>query len=261
MKVYVDVLLVINFIYDFLVLLCTSILLKRNIRVLKIILGAFFGSLSLFVLIIPFSFIGLFIFKFLLAFLMVLISFGFKNIRYIFINIVYLYLVSIILGGFLYYINNSLSLKNTGLLFVKNNVKLNLYIGILLAPICLYFYIKGTNKLNVEYSKKYLVKLVLLDNKELNITGFLDTGNNLTDPYFNKPIIMINKDLIDINLYKYILVPCTTVNSSSLIKCIKIKKIYINNKLVKKDCLVGISDNYFNIDGVDLLLNKLIMKG
>ena len=261
MKVYIDVLLVINYIYDFLILLCTSILLKRNTRIYKIILGALFGSISMLVLFIPFSSFGLFIFKFIMGLFMVVISFGYKDIRYTFINILYLYLVSIILGGFLYYINNSLSLKNSGLLFIKNNININFYLGILISPICLYLYIKGTNKLNVEYSKKYNVKLVLLDNKKLNITGFLDTGNSLIDPYFNRPIIMLNKDLIDINLYKYILVPCTTVNSTSLIKCFKIKEIYINNKLIKKDCLVGISDNYFNIDGVDLLLNKLIVKG
>ena len=261
MRVYIDGLLVINYIYDFLILLCTSILLKRGTKVYRLILGSFFGSISLLILFIPLSSIVLFFFKLFLSFFMVIISFEFKNIKYTFINILYLYLVSITLGGFLYYINNSLSLKNNGLLFIKNNIRLNLYLGIIIAPICLYFYVKGINKLNVEYSKKYLVKLILLDDKELNITGFLDTGNNLIDPYFNKPIIMINKDLIDINLYKYVLVPCTTVNSSSLIKCFKIKKIYINNKLVKKECMVGISDNYFNIDGVDLLLNKLIMKG
>ena len=55
--------------------------------------------------------------------------------------------------------------------------------------------------------------------------------------------------------------PCYTVNKESMIKCFKIKKIIINGKNINNNILVGISDNNFNLDGVECLLHKKIMEG
>ena len=55
---------------------------------------------------------------------------------------------------------------------------------------------------------------------------------------------------------------CLTVNKESLIKCFKIKKLIVNGNLIDDECLVGISDNNFNMGDVDLLLHsKIIRKG
>ena len=48
---------------------------------------------------------------------------------------------------------------------------------------------------------------------------------------------------------------------SCMLSCFKIKDIIINGKKIKEEVLVGISDNNFNIEGVDLLLHKKIIKG
>ena len=45
-----------------------------------------------------------------------------------------------------------------------------------------------------------------------------------------------------------------------MLSCFKIKEIIINGKKIEDEVLVGISDNNFNIDGVDLLLHKKIIK-
>jgi len=55
-------------------------------------------------------------------------------------------------------------------------------------------------------------------------------------------------------------VPCITVNKESMLKCFRIKKLVINGEIIEDEVLVGISDNNFNIEGVDLLLHKKITK-
>lgn len=259
MDIYLDLIFFVNFYLDFLLLVLVSLILKRKTKIYRLLIGALIGSLSIVFLFININSFELFIYKVFISIIMIIISFGFKSIKYFFNNFLYLYLVSIILGGFLYFLNDSITFKNTGLLFVNNGKSINLLIVILLSPIVLIFYYKSNKKYKEEINKLYNVKLTLLNNKILNLTAFLDTGNNLIDPYKKRPIILINKNIIKNYNPLFIYVPCYTVNKQSMIKCFKIRELVINNKIIKKDVLVGISDNNFNIDGVDLLLHKKII--
>lgn len=259
MKIYVDLIILLNFFLDFILLLSVSLILKRNVPIKRLLLASLIGSISVIALFIDISPLTLFLLKFIMAVLMVITSFSYKDIKYTINNLFYLYLVSIVLGGFLYYLNSELSYKKTGLIFF-HTISINWIIVIVCTPIVVFLYVTRLKKLKEEYSKKYLVTITFLNEKKLDITGFLDTGNNLYDPYKKRPIIMINKDLLRGYNPNIILVPCTTVNKESLIKCFRIKKLVINGKEVKKDVLVGISDNKFGIEGVDLLLHKKIIK-
>lgn len=261
MTIYIDLIVLLNFFLDFLLLITVSLILKRNTRLIRIIIGAFIGGLSIITLFINMSSLSLFILKFIISIFMCLISFSYKNIKYTLNNILYLYLISIILGGFLYFINDSVSYKNIGLIFFHNGLSINLLVIIITSPIILFLYYKESVKQKEELNKKYIVDITLLNDKKLNITGFLDTGNNLYDPYKKRPIIVINKSILGNYKPKLILVPCITVNKESMISCFKIKDISINGKKIEEEVLVGISDNNFNIEGVDLLLHKKIIKG
>ena len=260
MKIYIDLIVLLNFFLDFILLFCVSYILKRNVKLIRLLLGALIGGISIISLFINFSSITLFLFKIFISIIMCLISFSFKNIKYTFNNIIYLYLISIILGGFLYFINDSFSYKNVGLIFFHNGFSINFIIIILSSPIILFLYLKQQRSNKEELNKKYIVNITLLNNKKLSITGFLDTGNNLYDPYKKRPIIVINKSILGDYKPNLILVPCITVNKESMLSCFKIKEIIINVKKIKDEVLVGISDNNFNIDGVDLLLHKKIIK-
>lgn len=260
MKIYIDLIIILNFFLDFILLLAVSLLLKRNASLKRIFLGAIVGGISILSLFINFNSLTLFFIKIFMSILMVLFSFSFKNIKYTFYNLLYLYLLSIILGGFLYYLNSELSYKNVGLIFYHNKISINWIFIIITAPIIIFLYVYQNRRLKQEYAKRYEVSLVLLNNKKINLTAFYDTGNKLIDPYKKRPIILINKNLLGNYNPNYILVPCYTVNKESLLKCFKIKELIVNKKIIKKDVLVGISDNDFNIEGVDLLLHEEIVK-
>lgn len=261
MKIYVDLVILLNFFIDFLLLLSVSLLNKKNASIIRLILASFIGGISIISLFVPFNSITLFLFKLFISIIMILVSFPFKTFKEFFSNLFYLYIVSIILGGFLYYLNNELSYKNMGLIFFHNGFSINWIIIVISSPILLYLYVKNQRSYKENYANKYEVEITFLNNKKANITGFLDSGNNLYDPYYKRPIILISKSIIGNYKPKCILVPCYTVNKESMIKCFRIKKIIINGKTIDNNVLVGISDNNFNLDGVECLLHKKIMEG
>ena len=258
MKVYLYVIFLTKLIFDFIILLSTSLILKRNKKIYRIIFGSLFGSFTLLILFIRMNSIELFIYKLIISIFMIIITFGYKDIKYFFKNIYYMYLISMILGGFLTFINNSLSNHNEGLLFINSNVKLNIFISIILSIILLISYIKQIKQLKTNYNKYYKVN-IYLNKKIISINAFLDTGNKLISPYNGYPIILVNKDLIDGN-YKYLYVPYNTISNNSLLKCIRVNKIDIDGIGIREKLLVGLTDN-INIDGVDCILNERLLEG
>lgn len=248
MKVYLDLVILLNFGFDFLLLLTTGIVLKRGVRMRKIILGSLVGALSILTLFISINSFTLFLIKVVISIFMVLISFGYKNIKYTLVNLLYLYFISIILGGFLYYLNIQFSYKQVGLVFINNGFSINYIFLIILSPIILYIYIKQNRRIKNIYNNMYDVRIIK-EGITYNYKGFIDSGNNLIDPYTHKPIIIIH----DNNLEGNILVPIRTLNGNSMLKCFK-ANVFINN--IEVHCLVGISPKSINIDGVDCLINN-----
>ena len=153
MTIYVDGLLFLNFFFDFLLLLTTSIILKKNTSMFRIILGAFVGSLSRLVLFFKINSFELFLIKLYLAFLMCIIVFGFKNLKSFLITFFSFYMISIVLGGFLYYLNIEFSYKHEGLVFYHKGVSINVIILVLFTPIILYIYIKQAHFNNRRFIK------------------------------------------------------------------------------------------------------------
>ena len=103
MKVYLDLVMFVNFFLDFLLLLSVSIILKRNANIKRVIFASFIGGLSILALFFKISNFQLFILKFIISLLMVIIAFNYKDFKYTFFNLLYLYITSIFLGGFLYF--------------------------------------------------------------------------------------------------------------------------------------------------------------
>lgn len=261
MKIYLDVIFLINFLFDFFLLMITSILLRRKVKLKNIILGSLIGALSIFVLFININSFELFIIKIIISLIMVLITFKYKNIRYTLKNMVYLYFTSMILGGVLYYLNVEFSYKQEGLVFYHDGLSINFVFLIIFSPVIVYAYTKQIKELRNNYNNYYNCKIYFNDNY-IEVTGFIDSGNKLVDPYLRRPIILINKKdyIYDINEFKMILVPYQGVNSGGMLECITPTKIIINDKELKKKCLVGLLNDEIVIDGVSCILNNKIME-
>ncbi len=242
MIIYVDVVFILNVVLDFLLLMSVSVILTRNISLKRVFLGSIVGGLSMGLLFINTNGLISFILKIILGLLMVLVTFGYKNIKYTFNNLFYLYTLSFSVGGVMYLLMDSYY---------------NYIILILGFIIVLFLYIKQIKQYQISYSNYYKTKIIIKD-KEYTLTGYLDTGNKLNDPYKHRPVVIINKK-IKYNLEDVIYVPINTINNSSILKCIKVDKIIIN-KHVFRNYLVGLSNKKIDIDGINCILHSK-MKG
>ncbi len=249
MKIYLDLLILLNFTIDFLLLLTVSFTLKRKTNLLRIFLAALIGEISLLYLFVPMNEIILFIFKIFISLIMVIVAFKYENFKYTFNNCLYLFMTSFILGGFLFYL--------------KNEFNNNYYIFLLLiSPLILIVYLKTQKKLENNYQFYFQTKIVFKNNKEIILSSFLDTGNKLVDPITNKGIILVEKDILDglVRIRSPIYVPYNSLNHHSLLKCIAPKYIIINNHKFT-NFLIGISEDKFKMDGIKCILNYKVMEG
>ena len=161
---------------------------------------------------------------------------------------------SIVLGGFLYFLNIQFSYKNEGIVFFHRGLSINFIFLIIFAPIIIYIYIKQGLSLKNNYSKYHNVKLYFND-KVVECIGFIDTGNKAIDPYFKRRIIFVDKD---IKIYdNYFLVPIKTLNKSELVKCFRLSKLEIDGKEVKERFLISIMKGKIKIDGIDCILPEI----
>lgn len=250
--VYVDLLVIQDLIYNYIILLAVGILLTRKTNINKIFLSSVVGTIPIVFLFLNINQQLMFVISFIFSLIMSCISFSYRDIIYTIKNVFYMYMTSIFIAGSIYLIN-------VNFLPTINNYLLNVIILIIIAPIITYIYLKSISKLKNNYFNYYKVDIYLKEQKEITVTAFLDTGNKLIDPYKRRPIILLKKDLVDIGKQKILLVPYNTVNNSDLLECIVPHKIYIHNVGYQTNFLIGLMDEV-NIEGVDCILNQKLLE-
>ena len=212
MKMYIDLFFIFNVIMDY-IIMSTNILLKRRTSYIRMILSSLIGGISSLVL---FTSLNKIVIEIVSIVIMVLISFGYKGIRYLINNILYMYILSTLLGGIIYLFN----------IKVSNSMFLTYLIIIVISIEIMLLYIKENKKMRSIYNNYYKVDIYFKDREKLSLIGFVDTGNNLYDPYKKRPVIIVHNKYIKED--KYILVPYHTINGNGLLKCIKPDIIFID---------------------------------
>lgn len=250
MKVYVDVLFFINFFFDFFLLSGTSYLLKRKIKIKNLFLGALIGELSCLILFLPLSTISLLLVKLLTSIFMILATFGYQDYSYFKKNIFYFYLLSILLGGIVYFFKLSL-------LSSKTDIISNFLILVMISPYLLYRYLKGEKNYHSDYSLRHTVD-IYYHQKKYTYTAYLDTGNKLQDPYKKRPILLVYDKNLNFTYEESILVPYKTLENEGVLKCQKPDKVIIDQQFEIKNILIGQSKKKFNIEGISVILPNMI---
>ncbi len=245
MTVYIDLVILLNYFFDFLILLTVNITLKRNINIKKILLTSLIGELSLFGFLLSNKYL-LIILKIETSILLNILTFKFKDIFYTTTNTLYFYMVSIILGGFIYY----LKLNNLSYLFI-----------LLLVPIILFIYIKQNQNMKTITNKTYPLTIYFPNKRKISLTGFVDTGNKLKDPITKKWVILVNKKLLKgvVRIRTPIYVPYHSLNNKGLVECIRPEKLVIEGKEYT-NFLIGLMDNKIMINSSDCIINLEILE-
>lgn len=235
---YIELIIILNYIFDFILLFSVNIVLKNNISLKRLNLGALFGVLTISFIFLEIPNVIMILIRLLLGLLMVIITFKYKNIIYTLKNLLYLYMISTIIGGFLYYLSIEISYQ----VFLIVLVPFYLYL--------VYFMIKKDQRIR---SYSYNVR-VAINNDEIALKGYLDTGNSVKDYILKNRVIIVSNDVINKylknNIFYYLNI--NTVSGSELLRCYKVSKVEINNKVINK-CVVGVT-NHFKYNSFDALI-------
>ncbi len=256
MTIYIDLIALLNFAMDFLLLITVNLTLKRNANIKRLLLGAVIGSLTLIFLFLPISNITLFIFKIIMSFIICIAAFSWKDLHYTIENMIYFYMSGTILGGFLYYLNLEFSYKHDGIVFFHHGLSINFLFLIIVSPLVLYIYIRSQKKMKSQYAHYHKLIITFKNNTQITLNAFLDTGNKLIDPITQKAIILVEKKALkEENIRSPIYVPYNSLNNHGLLKCIAPKKVEIKG-VQSRNYLIGISDEEFHINGISCILNS-----
>lgn len=237
-KMYIELIFIVNFLLDYMILYGTKRLLNRKNKNKRLLLGSILGSSTTIFLFINITNIKLIIIKIFISILMNLTSFGKKEVLK---NTFYFYLISITLAGSIYLLDLT---KIKDFYFI---------ILIVITPIIIKTFITEWNNYKLIEKNKYDVK-IYYKHKEYNLTGFIDSGNRLSSPINNKPIILVN---LEIKPNKIIYVPYNTIDSSGIITCFKPDKIIIEEQEIN-NCLIGLVKDKIKMKNINCILpNKI----
>lgn len=100
MPIYLDLIWMLNFGLDTILLMLCAVVLKRNYKWWRLLLGGFIGSLIVLLMFTPFSHLMVHpAIKILFSFFMVLMTFGYKRLRFFFENLLTFYFATFVVGG------------------------------------------------------------------------------------------------------------------------------------------------------------------
>ena len=122
---YIEEVLIINFLIDYIILYVMSLILNNNINNKRILLCSLIGEVTLLLLFIDVSYVIINILKLLFGAFIIFIYSGKCDRKTYFVNLIWFYSISFLLGGFLYYIK--INVNNYILYLILVPIILNIY--------------------------------------------------------------------------------------------------------------------------------------
>ncbi len=247
MTVYIDVLISVNIIVDYFLILLAAKFLNIKVKTSKIILSAIVGGFfSIYIFFPHFSIIVDTLFKLICSIIMVLVAFGYKNIKRLFRCSCFLFVISFIYGGAMLAIANIFPLKaimvhNSIVYYDISPLMLILFTGsFYIIAIGLKFALKRNNALAKNCSVQ-----ISFNGLESNFEGIFDTGNSVKDILCGSEVLIIDKTAAT-KLLKgepkdypsaYRVIPISTVSGARLLEGIRCEKasIHFDNKCLTLD--------------------------
>lgn len=249
MKVYIDVLFLVNFLFDFLLLMGVKILLRRKSSIMRLFIASLIGEVSCLSLFLPLSTISLLLVKLLTSIMMVVVAFRYRDSFFFEKNLGVFYLLSIILGGVVYLVKLSF---NAG-----EELIWNFFILLFISPYIFYRYLRYEKNYKMDYSLRHTIE-IYFDSKKYCYEAYLDTGNQLEDPYKKRPIILVYDNTLNFTFENSILVPYKTIDNDGVLKCRKASKVILDKRIELTNILIGQSNKRIDIEGIDVILPNII---
>ncbi len=251
MVIYIDVLILLNFIIDYLIIQLASHITNTRVKIYRIISSAFIASLFSLVILLPeYGILFELLTVIISGSLITLLAFGFKKflknfIAFIGVNIIFNGLMTTVWTLFKpkgMILNNSVTYFNISpTIFILSTVVF--YLLIRIAGLIL--------KKFSPYAKRCILK-IKNNSKTVEITALVDTGNSICDPYTNRQVIITDKQTArlifdDIDNTPEFLLPVATVGGNSLIPAYVCKSVQVNNGN-NFTALIAVTEHNFSND-------------
>lgn len=257
-ELYVDVLFLVNFMMDYLLLLLVRKMLSCSATHGNVCLGALVGSLLTCIVVIlpiPFAFIKFVLFHVLVNTCMIRVGLKIKNIRSLVKSLILLYIGGFLLGGILEALSQ----------YVKIG---SLFFAVAIAG---YYIVLGIWKF-ISYVQRWnryhcMVELYFGDEKYL-VRGLIDTGNGLRDPLSGQPVSILNRQsakklLGEAGVKNMRYIPYQSIGKKEgVLPAFQIDKMCIRQE---KECwvehpLIGISEEEVSAGGeYEMILNPNLL--
>lgn len=248
MVVYLDMLLLENFLVNLFLLTITMQTIKKKVPTGRLMLSSIIGTSYVLTIVIPkLQLFATTPFKIVVAVIMILIAIKDKSVIEILKAMGIFVLYSILLAGMAFYlaIKDNPSLSPSAMIY--NFSYKNLILALMITYILVYKLIVYVKERRVLTSYVYNTE-ICIDNVKTIIKAFLDTGNELREPATNLPVIIVEKEPFkDLNLKAHDIynIPYSVVNGYNG-KLIGIRpdsvKININGDMREKNLILAFSD-------------------
>lgn len=258
MDIYIDVLFFINFVSDFLILsLCDSSFSKKTVikRIFASCIGSLYACMFVFNLSdVIYSLAG----KIVVSVIMCIVSFYPLGLDMFLKKYLSFIIISIMFSGVFFTINSFFSFSDVVW-------TLSIFSSFI---VCKFAFYKIKSEL---YSKDFKIKIKYKDNS-VSFTGMVDTGNALTDPATQKPVLVIDESILknlfsksatDNNICEFVdskdfrVIPYKTISDSGVTFGFVPDKLIINGKEIK-NTVVAVAPS--KISSGALINTKIIWK-
>lgn len=265
--VYVDVLMCVNLIINYCIILAVARYMKAEPKRWRLILGSFFGAITALLIFLPEIHILINIFlKLSVATVIVFITFGYKNLFTLLKTIGMFFMMSFCFCGIMIAVWFIFTPK--GMVIHNSVVYFNISpIIMIVSSVVCYFLLRVISKLSGrETPAQEICKIKIINNGTYaEFYGKLDTGNTLTEPFSQAPVIVADPKIIDSLLPSELkenifaataqgsnynentilktdirFVPFHSIGGTGILPAFIPDELYINNELCEKKVYVAV---------------------
>lgn len=261
--IYLDSFFIINFTMDLIIIvICKRLAGRKSCMVRSVAAAAFGGIYACAYIIFPhgkYSVLSMLLSYFAAVSVMVLIAFGYKNGKRFIENVLVLYIINFLSGGISNFLYFRAGIKNMPLILL-----FTAFTGIFASKAA----VKKRDVSQVCYEVT-----VVNGGRQIDVPALLDTGNSLKEPYFGRPVSILEGDeaikLIegdDIHTQKgYMKIPFFSLGKEDgLIDGFEVEKILINmpaRVICRERAVIGVYKGKLSSDrSYSMILNPEMLK-
>lgn len=192
MVVYADVLLIVNLFVNYVLLLCSSMIMKKHTQRLRMLLGAAIGAFYGFVVFLPeLPSLAEFALRIATTVLIVLGAFGYKNLPSFLRSFFTFFAVSFAFGGIMLVL--WVTVAPIGMIYNNGAVYFDIDLAVLaISTVVSFAVVSLIAHFTARRAPKDSIALVKISykGKEVKLTALVDTGNSLCETFSGYPVVL-----------------------------------------------------------------------